>query len=240
MGYWEEYCLICGGPLKNNFAKGKEIYDSETDTSSTIIIKEYDWLNYLYFIQSNGDILKTDGSAYTDNGEIVINKKAYVITPIHYHSKFKNAAGYGVICHQDCYDLLKTKLKYNLQFGDVCRLLGEYNCLLKQKSKYGAMEKYVWQDFDYLRAHEENSYLLESPLINKKNQQRVLKIWTPLVKKFMKTPLRESPCESATQFRAGTVLLGNNNKPYIVKNYNGIKKWIPYEIESKGSRKSKK
>jgi hypothetical protein len=143
--------------------------------------------------------------------------------------KYKYKENYGIVCHKDCYTVLNNYLSYQLLFSHVCRLTEKWPCILKPMSKYGPIVKYIGQDFAFIAADTENSYLLKSPLFNKKNRQRIIDIWAPLVNKFKKQSLRPSPCESATDFEEGKVLLGHDNTLYIVKNYNGIKKWAHYE-----------
>lgn len=90
------------------------------------------------------------------------------------------------------------------------------------------MKKYLGQYFDNYNADKENGWLLESPLFNNNNKTRILKIWEPLVNSFKKNPPRLSPCESANIFLSGTISTGYDKKQWIVKEYNGVKKWIHY------------
>lgn len=228
MGIWDEYCLICGGPIRNDFDGVQEIYSDESDTDYKAKIKEYDWLNKLFLILSNNKIMKANNKQYNSYGEIVINRKVYTITPFNYHQDWKYVDGYGVVCHQDCYNLLEKSLKYELLFSDVCQLLAEGNSLLKQQSKYAPMNKYISQIFKFYYADRDNEWILESPLENSDNKKRILNIWKPLVIKFKKNPPKPYPCEPANKFKIGTVLEGFDQELWVVKSINGIKKWIPY------------
>lgn len=185
MGIWDEYCLICGGPLWNNFIKGKDMYDEHTGLSHSIIKKDYNWLNDLYLILSSGLIISTTVDNHYESGEFKIKGKKYVITPLNYHNS--NAGDdYGIVCHRDCYKLLSDKLNYELRFNNICRLLDTGNSLIKNKSGYGVMVKYQSQFFNYYDAHTQNAWLLESPLKNKKNMERILKMWGKIVNRIKK------------------------------------------------------
>ena len=93
------------------------------------------------------------------------------------------------------------------------------------KRKYPVIEKYSnGQFFRLLDCIEDNKgWLLLNPYKCKKNRDRILKMWRPLAKRFNKMKIRPSPCESATNFKNGKKLKGNNKKYWIVKNG----KWYP-------------
>jgi len=228
MGVWDEYCLICAGPLHNPFKKGGSIYDSGKMVKINKTNREYNWLNDLFLITSEEKILKTKGSDYNDSGSFIIEKKKYIITPANWHSEYEDNEGYGIICHQDCYNYLNINFNYELHFSDICRNLSEFNCLLKSESKYGVMKKYLGQDFDYFNANENNSWLLMSPLKNKENASRITKIWKPLIESFKRNPPRPSPCESATNFKVGTILTGFDKRKWIVVKVGVTNKWQLY------------
>ena len=233
MGIWDEYCLVCGGPLKNDLIKGEILYD--TSDNEYIVPKtmaEYNWLNKLYLISRSGVKIPAEASQYESSGYFVVNGLIFTVTPLNWHQNpyLKNGKGfdYGIVCHRACYNLLSQELHYGLIFGDVCRLLNENNCLLNPVSKYGKMAEYIGQIFDIFKADVENNWLLSNPISNTENSERILKIWTPLVKVFKKTAPRPSPCESATKFNSGTVIKGNDNQLWIVVRRNNINRWERY------------
>jgi len=238
MGIWEEYCLICGGPLNDEFT----LYDEETQEETQITKKEYKWMYQLFLLTNDNKIIKTTYNNYELSGEFEIGTTSYVVTPIHYGS----TDNYGVICHQDCYHLIHKKLKHEIVFANVCRMLDKYNNTLKPKSKYKPMDKFIQQFYEYDLITKNHSWLLESPLVNKQNQERILKIWTPLVTRFKKNPPRNSPCESATDFHPDIVKKGFDGNDWIVKTYNGVKKWVLYDpdkdvkVEPENLRKSRR
>lgn len=205
MGVWDEYCLICGAP---NYSD----------------VKKYNWMDKHYFITNDNKILKTSSSDYTGS-YYNINNKHYELISLTWHDKL-NQYGYGIMCHQNCYKLLNDKLKYTLKFGDVCRILSKTNNLLKSKSKYGKISKYQDQFFNWNKVVENIEYVLIDPLKNKENAKRIIELWQPLINSFNNKPIRKSPCESATNFKVGFKMIGNNGNMWIVKNMNGIKKWI--------------
>ena len=227
MGVWDEYCVICGGPLRNFFTKGREMYSEDTNNFFIIpkTITKYNWLNKLYIITSVEENIKALGEQYTEYGEFKVKNNLYIITPMNWHNdSFKNIKGYGTVCHRDCYELLIKELDYFLSFSNICRLLKGENNLLRKR--YGAMDKYIGQDYDYYSANKENSWLLESPLKNIRNKDRILNIWKPLVDRFNKKPLPISPCEPASKFKLGFIIKGYGDTNWIVKKINGVKKWV--------------
>lgn len=180
---------------------------------------------------SNDQIIQTSNLNYSYGGVFEIQKNKYNVCPCNFHDK--NNDGYGIVCHQDCYKLIQINYKYDLKFHDVSKLLGKYESILKNKSKYKPMDKYNMQFFDYEAAYLKNPWLLESPLKNNNNKTRILNIWKSLIPKFKKNKLRPSPTESATLFEVGKVMLGNNKKLWIVKKVNNTKRWIPYSKDNK-------
>ncbi|ARF10187.1 hypothetical protein Hokovirus_1_66 [Hokovirus HKV1] len=233
MGTWDDYCLICGGPLTTN--------DLDRFVKN---IKDYLWLNKLLLILSDDQVIQTNDTNYEYGGIFEIDKKIYNICPLNYQDKDNN--GYGFACHQDCYKLIQINYKHDIKFHDVSKLLGTYESLLKTRSKYKPMDKYNEQFFNYETAYLKDPWLLESPFKNNNNKTRILNIWKSLIPKFKKNKLRPSPTQSATLFEVGKILLGNNKKLWIVKKINDTKRWIPYnklennKIKQKSSKKTSK
>jgi hypothetical protein len=238
MGSYDENCLICAGPIENNvLARIKEYakYHSIDMNKYKDQIKQYmeswKWLDNLFIITSTEGKVVATGKKYNGSGAINVNNNIYAITPVNWHAWYNNkyhkefGNKYGIVCHQDCYKLLQTKLNYKLQFADVSRILSVGNCVLKQMSKYRPANKYMNQLYNFIGVLEENAYILTSPLKNKINADRIIKMWTPLAKKFKAKIHRPSPSESATQFPVGTVIYGHDGKQWIVKS-SGIKKWF--------------
>ncbi len=237
MGIWDEYCLVCAGPLYNAFNGRIEIYD-KNDTPHKIAKKEYDWLNETVVITSENEVINNCTWLTDSCSEAKCKNKVYTITPINYHAGF-NVDGYGIICHEACYKLIESKLKHKIIFSDVCRKLAVNNCIMKKKSIYGKITKYHSQFFDFYSAYDENSYLLENPTNNKENQKRIIDGWTDQVTDFKKTPPRKSPCESATIFSVGTIMKGSDGKKWTIKKVGGIKKWMIYDENKKIKTKTK-
>jgi len=224
MGIWDVNCLICAGPIENGFTKGNTMYGNDDEIKITVTKREYNWLNNLVVLLSTGKLLTIKGSTYNGDGNLIVNKKKYSVTPVNWHADWDKNDGYGIVCHKDCYNLLDKSLKYKIVFGNVCRLVNDFG--LMKLSKYGVMKKYISQFFYHYEADKENSWLLHSPLKNIKNKERILKTWKPLIAKFKKNVIRPSPCESATLFKSGKVLIGSDGKEWTVKSMNGIKKWV--------------
>jgi hypothetical protein len=245
MGVWEEFCIICAGPLRYKTDFAIEIYEKdeeERDKLKTISKKlkpQCKWLNKLYIISNNETIIKTTGNKYTDYGSFVVRKNTeYLVTPFSWHTNpnklniIKNAKlidghmPYGIVCHQECYNFLQKRLNYKLQFADVSRLIANDNCHLNKIKLYAPGDKHIKQWYDYAEAFRLNIWVLLSPFKDKQNSSRLLKIWSPLVKKFIKNPPRPSPSESAAHLEPNTILKGYDGNKYIVKQTNTTKKWV--------------
>ena len=73
-----------------------------------------------------------------------------------------------------------------------------------------------------------NIDFLMNPLKNKRNQDRILKIWKPIASKKItkKKKERPSPSESATLYKVDKKKKGNDGNMYIIViNKNGVKRW---------------
>jgi len=204
------------------------------------VIKKYDWLTDLIAIVPNNIVkikaifgLKGDYYTFLDK-----NNNEYDI----YTRDYKNKP---YIMHNNCYKLLKNN-NYNLSHESFLNIdlknstIGkkyvqnnniEYN---KFKINYGIVEKYYieYDAFASYAAYGYDRYLLENPLKNKENCKRILKLKFPLKKeKLVKLVFkkdRPSPGESATLFKEGTKMKGNDGNMYVVVDKNGTKRWKKY------------
>jgi hypothetical protein len=242
MGIWDETCLICGGPLYNAFNGKKEVIYIKKDLVIKQLKKEYNWLDDIIIITNENKIINNCEWDPIESEQVKCKNKKYIINPLHYYSDF-DVDGYGIACHEACYKLIKTKLKHNLIFSDVCRKMADNACLMKKKSIYGIINKYQSQFFDFYEADQQNSWLLQNPINDKQNQKRIIDGWSKLIEDFKKNIPRNSPCESATLFDIGKIMIGYDGNQWIVQKIGNTKKWISHNekiIEkSKGKSKSK-
>lgn len=229
MGVWDEYCVICGGPLRNDYIKGEILHDFGDNDEIEIEVDEtnhkYDWLGKLYIITSEEHIVSANHSQYDQSGSFDIGNTNYVIARPLWHSAIKYGDGYGYVCHKDCYHFIDNHFRHKLQFGDLCRSEYKY-------SKYGLMKKYMRQDFRFFTVNRDNPWLIESPLYNNMNASRIISIWTKLISMFKKDPPRPSPCVSATDLKIGTLLPGYDKKRWIVTKVGNTRKWMPVDKRS--------
>src|SRR3990172_8273333 len=174
----DTFCLICGGPNYFKLGHGNDLKMSNKE------LLEYKWLGLVMGIDKTEKWIELgdepdDGSGNYYNF-IVQSKMWHEYDTKPKNSFIKYPEDYGVVAHKDCLKLLENKLNYKLRFADVCRLVDDYNNLIK-RINYGEIKKYQKQWFDYDKAYEKDEWLMKSPLKNKENQERVLKIWKPLV-----------------------------------------------------------
>ena len=108
-----------------------------------------------------------------------------------YMMHFDKKAIYGVAFHSKCAKLIERELGYKVNFCHLWPLLLSEqdfgNCL--KSNSYGGMSKYAgnMQEFQYSACVADgNEWMLHDPLKDKKNADRIIKVWTPLVKSFTK------------------------------------------------------
>lgn len=75
-------------------------------------------MNQLFLLTNGNKILKTTYRSYNLSGAFKINKKMHSVTT---NMRGHYGAYYGAVCHQDCFNLIKKKLKYEISYADVCR-----------------------------------------------------------------------------------------------------------------------
>jgi len=130
-------------------------------------IGKYKWLNKKILLHKSGKNIKVTGDTW--EGEFYNKKnKYYVIWNNSLSNKIIKEYNTqdGIIIHNDCYKLMKTKYKnFNL-----------YN-IYNGKINYKKYKKYITQEVLWLLYFINNDdFILESPLKNKKNKERINKI----------------------------------------------------------------
>lgn len=215
MGVFDCYCFICGGPIRSpNKSPARNDFPKP--------VKSHNWLNNLYILDNQNKLISASGSDYNESGVITVKNVEYELI-LDTHIVVPAIEHYGVVCHRDCYSFIAKNMDIKLLFGHVVRLLMPYSLL--KSSKYLEMKKYVFaQDFDYSGILAKSPWLLESPLSNTRNAERIKKIWSNYVQKFKKDGLRPSPSESAALLPVGFVGKGNDGGTWVVKGK--PKKWM--------------
>jgi len=197
-------------------------------------INKYKWLYDLLLLHTSGKIIEIDyletaeGEVVSKNGEVYWASSEFRFGEFkeYYSSKYKmkqlknfdprskNFWGDGYLLHKDCYNLMKGKHgSFNI------------NNIYLDKINYGYIERYMEQFIPWVSYFmNDDEYLLESPLKNKKNKSRILKIKHPIQKISIKD--RPSPSESAKTFPIGKTKEGNDGNMWeVVESKTGVKKW---------------
>lgn len=219
----ELYMFSSNFELKKKKKKEKNILTLE-DTiellKSLKIPKEHKWLTKALILTENG-IIKNVEDAYPI---IDVNGKHYFFQKPKNKSDLDFLDGWGYLFHNDCYKLLQNTYG-NFSINDIKDDV--VDVLLNKYPANDHIIKYQEQEFLTNLAYFEDPYLLESPLINKKNRERLLKFKIFKIKtKNNSKKERPSPSESATLFDIGTKKIGNDGNEWIIKeNKNGVKKW---------------
>ena len=247
------HCFVCGGPTytrgtitntkllkkyltSKTFSNRSSEYNEEWDYPEALLddlrlspdvyaklsksvkyLDKHRWLNKIIILTPTRIVknLKSEGYGYVESND----------TGEHYYSSVGEEGNYGHIMHQDCYDLLVKKYG-KFTYDDI--ILDEAYYGIPESIDYGKIKKYQGQFFYQTSAYVEHPEMLESPLKNKKNKKRILKIKFPInAKKSTKSKTdRPRPTESATLFSVGTEKKGNDGNTWIIAvNKNNIKRW---------------
>lgn len=201
MGVYDDYCLICGGPIrkpddeftiltkqegkkyiKNNkltidtkFFK-KECSDGEIEYTP-FTFKYLKWIEQILVITNDGvfnTTLNEDGIYETD-------EKTYCsVKDLVKNKKLFNYEA-GVVCHKMCYNIIKKQLRISIKYKDIENIIDNNSSILANKNVYGEMKKYSFsQFFNYFTCLIENPELLD--IKNIKNIERILVIWKKIYK----------------------------------------------------------
>jgi hypothetical protein len=207
---------------------------------------KYKWLSDITLIHNNNEnikIVRSDG--YQRLYDSKNNEYDYSLD--------------GICVHTDCLKVFEKK------YGDIF-----YYSNLKFKSKKTVLEKSKCTEFNKINKYyshivsypynpqfyqwlnyffcKDDSFILESPLKNKKKKERILnyniinfnkkenKVMKPskkIIKKSIKKRSKKSsnknrpiPSQSATLFKVGTNKKGNDGNMWVIKkNKNGVNRW---------------
>lgn len=209
-GIWEDALLLIE-TLKKKYKKfsTKKMTDDEFNKliKSIYIPKNHLWQDKLILITKNNKIYKKN---IISSGEIFIKINNLIFNPSEYDND-------SYLLHKDCYKIIKDR------YGDIT-----YDMLNKVDIN-DIITNYQGQFFYSTLAYIDNPYLLESPLKNNKNYKRIknIKLNKNIQEKISKsTKTRSRPSESATKYKIGKKLKGNDNNMWIiVENINGVKRW---------------
>ena len=164
MGTWDEYCIVCGCGI---------IITPSDEGIESKIIKSQTWLNKVTVVDQANNVYHS--GIYDGYGAVVFGKQKKIINQI------VDEKNFAIACHDDCYVLLQNELKYTLKMNDVKKKLSSSLNLLKILY---SLNKKSYSQFWNWGVLSEND--VQSPLKNLRNKKRILKIWKPMVKKFLK------------------------------------------------------
>jgi hypothetical protein len=239
------------GKYKTRLGKKEKVIDNKLKENYKKYIKDlnkiqkkFKWCDDLYLITENKLINVDNSFKLEDRGGFLKDKIFYITENIFWRKTGENIN--TLCCHKSCYKLLLKKLNYKLKIEDVENKLDEISLLKSYGSivnKYKGEQYFPWtwmilnvssfnsferllNDNIKLKISKNVNYLMD-PLKNKINEERILKIWKPIVnkKKILKKD-RQSPSESATLYSVGKIKKGNDGNMYeVVINKNKVKRW---------------
>lgn len=201
MGVYDDYCLICGGPIRapedeftvlskkeekkyikdnkltvdTKFFK-KESFDGDA-AYTPFTLKYLKWVEKLLVITNDG-VFNTE---IEEDGVYKTDKKLYCsVKSLVKDKKLFNYSA-GVVCHKVCYNIIKKELGISIKYKDIEKKIDNYLSVLKNKNVYKDMKKYSFTHFfEYFSCLIEDPWLLD--IKNKKNIERILGIWRKILK----------------------------------------------------------
>lgn len=246
MGCWDVFCFICGNPchsmigtienvteyfnmdikssyspfMKKEIKKIKEYPNIVNNLK--ILDKEIQWMNRCTMLQTNDMIIH---GVKEKDCNVIFCKKNNCIEHINIGTEFSPFTNTGIFIHTDCWKYIKTNYNIKLKFSHLPPI-NLKNIKKIFDIKYGDIEKYWEQDFDFTSiVINEEQFLCSSPLKKDKNIAQINSNIRKL--KLKNDPDRKAPQVSATFYKEGDIKIGNNMKFHIIKG----KKWV--EINEK-------
>jgi len=228
MGCWDIFCFICGNTCHGPFNNSKDYLHNENNITyinpAKIFGNKTNWLNECTFLTANNEILH-NAKEIQCNIYFYHNKKNYIhgISNLYYNTTMEQMDNYGLFVHTDCWKFVKNKYNIKLKYGDLfLKFKNKDNQILNLN--YGEIKKYWSQDFKFDELIlDNNNYMCLSPLKNKENANRIIKIISQLKLKSN----RKSPTNSASFYSNKTIKVGNDKNFWIISN----NKWIKMKGE---------
>jgi len=195
MGVWSNFCIVCGGPYRNEFEinddynkmfnKFQKKYPSilkHDDGTWNLELNADNWVENIYIVTLNGKLINVTN---VDCGEATYNNKIYIATPCNWEDNDKLN---GISCHCDCYKFLQDSFSYNLLPTKDCKLKN-INLDIDDMTACFDSELYAPMDiFSFGQEFECTSnklikymWLFESPLKHGKNRDRLVKMWEQIL-----------------------------------------------------------
>ena len=189
MGCSDVYCILCGCPIMNPLNIYK--YYKKSDVK---------WLNECITLLSNNTLIQK---------QIIDDCDMYFENTIYKYFSHNYRFSQIIQVHKVCYELILRNKNIKLKFSDFIYNINGYYIL--DYINYGSIKKYHTQEFimkieEFINDNNVKDLLI-NPNKNKKNEERILKIFNTLNIRND----RSCPNISAKLFRNNTYLIGNNN-----------------------------
>ena len=239
----KKHKLSLGSKEKEISPKIKDSYKNFIKDMNKIK-KNFNWCNKCILVTDKKVVKINNKYDQDDRGGFIINNQEYNTEKFLWGTSTR-----ALICHQSCYKLLSDKLKYKLKIDDIQDKINDHSLLKrygKDVDKYSGAQDFPWtwmilgespfNIFEILldqnkkiKISKNLNYLID-PLKNKQNEDRITKIWKPIISKVKKKSHlkkdRPSPSESATLYDVGKKKKGNDGNIYeVVVNKNNVKRW---------------
>jgi hypothetical protein len=245
MGCWDIWCFVCGNPSHGMFTDWdnyvQEIIDkheSSTRTNKYLKItqkiyeaykknnkltsdmkkfsKTTNWMDKCTMLVADNSVVhnvKEDACniTFVDNKNIAYDHTSINTLDHFVYDKI------GLFIHTDCYKYVNNKYKIKLKYSDIPVIYkSDVWSRINPTLKYGDIEKYWDQDFDFVNLYiDKKTYLCSSPLKEDKNITQINKNIRKM--KLNNDKSRKGPSVSATFYSIGDIRIGNNKKFWIKK-----------------------
>ena len=228
MGCSDIFCIICGLSYSNWYMKEQGLDKEETNWLDNCTILTLD--DKVISNCENADCYSQFGKSGTS---ITFEAYGYFQSDnITDHWKNLINSILGSFLHTDCWKFIEKEYGIKLKYSMIPFMLNikkkKVNCyhpVLLDHINYGPVEKYWGQDFNFEKLiQDQNQYMYLSPLIDKKNAQRIKKIISQMK---LKKEDRKGPQISSTWYSDNTYRMGNDYMIWYTKN----NKWNQLKIK---------
>ncbi len=204
MGYASRYCVVCGRPLvhldcddmKKDLLE-QYTYDMEDDskivddeivnnkvdkifTDFPFSHAKYAWLNDLFLITDQGEIINATSDDYDNwsHGQFNIENRIIEISSLTFIDE-RDKHARAIVCHKECYTFLKQNFDYKLCYYTIKKYVNNCDNVIKKKNFYLEMDRYMDQHEFAYQTYSDDNWMLD--ITNKRNKHRLSAMWYSII-----------------------------------------------------------
>ena len=196
MGYWDEYCLVCGGPpgdvdledLAEQVRNGQNATALGTASPEWVVKTllemrtKQKWLTEWAGVDSAENLIEL--GTYSGQGDFATNDGGAVFNVVQEVPGQRS----GIAFHRSCGAVLTEQLAYQPRYGDIFHRLLVHEEPHAQRNllmgiDYGPILRCHEQDFDNIQLIiDGNDWMLEDPRLDSRSRDRIVTMWRPFVR----------------------------------------------------------